>query len=76
MIFLAEVLPDGQFEVSAGETTLVSAKQLVTFLAIEVGVDRFQRPFMVENDKIIEQSLAIKGGSHIMQICKQVMWVA
>src|SRR5580704_12212094 len=48
----------------------------ITLLAIKDGVDRLQRPALVKDNTVVEQSLLIEHNPSIVQIGEQIFWLA
>ena len=60
--------PDQQFQQRTGETAAQTFQFPIRFLTVEHGIDRVQRPALIQHDPVPEQAIAVKHRSRVMQI--------
>ncbi len=66
------LLPDPFGEIGAAEAPAIALDIFERLgLAVEHGIDRIQRPGLIENDGVAEQALAIEHRSDVVQIVEQ-----
>ncbi len=73
LLFDVVILPDQQFQKRPSKSAAEAAQFLVRFIAVEDRVDRVQRPALVQNDAVIEQTVSIKGHPSIVQIIQEML---
>ena len=72
LLLLAMLLPHPFGEIGAAEAPAIALDGLERLgLAMEHGIDRIQRPGLIENDVVAEQALAIEHRSDVVQIIEQ-----
>src|SRR3954452_10582534 len=67
------ITPDQRFQQFAGKAAAKVAQLPIAVLAVEYGIDRFERPGLIENDAVLEKSLAVEHDPGIVQVAQQVL---
>ncbi len=68
--------PDQRIEQRACKTTVGIAKLAIALLALKDGINRLQRPLLIEDDAVVEQPLLVEHDPYMMKIIEQQSRIA